>query len=288
MKTVRMYYWLTKPGIVYGNVVSTIAGFFLASSLTGALDLGLFLAVISGTGLVIASACVVNNIGDRAIDRKMKRTEKRATAANKISGQSAALYAALLAVAGFGILVAFTNWRTALLGLLAYLAYTVLYAYVKRKSTYGTLAGSISGSLPLVAGYVAVVDRFDLGALLLFLVMAAWQMPHFYAIAMRRHDDYKAAGIPVLPVVKGMNTTKKHIMAYICLFVIVNVLLAIYGLVGHTYVIVMSVLGGLWLGKGAKGFSTDNDTDWARKMFLFSLVVLISMCVMLSVGGLLP
>jgi protoheme IX farnesyltransferase len=288
MQTVRRYYWLAKPGIVYSNVIAGMAGFFLASGHKGTLDLGLFLATIIGIAFVIASACVLNNYTDRGIDGKMKRTQKRPTVTSKISGRSTLVYAAMLAIIGFVVLGNFTNELTMFLGIAAYVAYIVLYGLAKRHTVHGTLVGTIAGGLPPVAGYAAVTNQLDINALFLFLVLVAWQMPHFYAIAMRRHDEYAAASIPVLPVVKGMHATKVQILVYTSLFIVINILFAMYGAMGYVYAIVMTLLGVLWLAKGIKGFKTANDQDWARRMFLFSLIVLLSLCAMLTVGGLLP
>jgi heme o synthase len=288
MKKISMYYWLTKPGIVYGNTIAAMAGFFLASSSEGQFDLGSFLAIVIGIMLVIGSACVFNNYIDRGIDGKMKRTKWRATVSGKIPVNIVLVYGAILGVLGFTILIAYTNWLTVGVAALASVAYVVLYSVAKRKTVHGTLVGTISGALPPVIGYVAAANMLDMGALLLFVIMVCWQMPHFYAIAMRRRDEYAAAKVPVLPVVKGMYTTKVQIMLYTAGFIIANSLMVAYGYVGLAYLVVMTALGLVWLAKGIRGFRVEDDQTWARKMFLFSLVVLITWCFMISIGGLLP
>lgn len=283
-----MYYRLTKPGIVYSNALATVAGFFLAYAQDGRFNLAVFFGVTVGTAFVIASACVLNNYIDRDIDKKMKRTSKRATAAGKISRSAALSYAALLGLVGFIVLVSLTNILTVLLGFFAYIAYIALYGIGKRTTVHGTLIGAISGGLPPVAGYTALTNRLDMAALLLFLVLVTWQMPHFYAIAMRRKNDYAAAGIPVLPVVKGLRATKIQIVWYVALFIIVNSLFTAFGYTGYIYFFVMTAVGMIWLSKGIRGFVSETDEKWALRMFLFSLVVLLTLCVMLAVGGLLP
>ncbi len=288
MHRIKVYYRLIKPGIVYSNAIATMAGFFLASTGKGSFDPGLFLATIFGVLFVISSACVLNNYIDRKIDSKMKRTQKRATVLKEISASAASIYAIILGLIGFGLLVLYTNWLTVGLGVLAYLTYIVFYSVAKRKSVHGTLVGAISGGLPPVAGYVSVTNAIDLGAILLFVILVYWQMPHFYAIAMRRRDEYAAANIPVLPVVKGMYAAKMEILVYIVLFIAANSLLVILGYTGYTYLVVMTLFGLVWLGKGIEGFKTDDDVKWARKMFLFSLIILIVLCLMIAVGGLLP
>lgn len=288
MQAYKKYYQLVKPGIVYSNAIATMAGFFLAFAQTGEFKLLPFLGVVIGTACVIASACVLNNHIDRGIDRKMARTSKRATATGTISTRAALVYTVVLGAIGFGVLAACTNILTVSMGVLAYISYIVLYGVAKRKTVHGTLVGAIAGGLPPVAGYTALANQLDLAALLLFLVLVTWQMPHFYAIAMRRRNDYMSAGIPVLPVVKGMHATKIQIVCYVALFIVVNLAFTTANYTGYVYLVVMTVAGGVWLVKGLRGLSVDTDEKWALKMFLFSLFILLLLCLMLTVGGLLP
>lgn len=268
--------------------MATAAGFLLAFAQVRIFSWSAFAGVLFGTMFVIASACVLNNHIDRGIDAKMVRTKKRATAAGKISTANALVYTALLGVIGVGVLAVWTNPLTVALGMLAYISYIVLYGIAKRTTVHGTLVGAIAGGLPPVAGYTALTNQLDLGAILLFFVLVAWQMPHFYAIAMRRQADYSSAGIPVLPVVKGMYATKIQIVVYVALFMVVNILFTVGGYTGYLYLIVMSIVGALWLMKGLRGFKDETDEKWALRMFLFSLFVLLLLCLMLAVGGLLP
>lgn len=283
---IKTYYSLTKPGIIYGNVLTATAGFLLASK--GHVNFWLLLATVGGTALVIASACVFNNYIDRDIDAKMARTKKRALVSGLVPGRNAIIYAVLLGLTGFLVLAAWTNPLVVLIGVIALFDYVVLYGISKRRSVHGTLVGSIAGAAPVVAGYCAVTDRFDTGALLLFLILAFWQMPHFYAIAIYRFKDYKAAGLPVLPVKRDARTAKIQILLYIIAFVTATSSLTVFGYTGYVYLVVMAIIGLKWLWLGVKGFGTDDDKRWARKMFFFSLVVIVALSVMLSVGPLLP
>lgn len=280
------YYQLTKPGIIYGNLFSAAGGFLLASHWH--IDIGLFAATLGGTALIIASACAFNNYIDRGIDKKMARTQKRGLASGSISGPAALMFAALLGIIGFGLLVLYTNRLVMLIGLVAYVDYIVFYGLAKRKSQHGTLVGSIAGAAPPVAGYCAVTNRFDLGAFIIFLIMVCWQMVHFYAIAIRRAKDYKAAGIPVLPLVKGVRQTKVQMILYTIAFIGAVLDLSVRGYAGWTFGVVMAALGAVWLYKGLKSFGIKNNVLWAKQMFLFSLIVLLSFSVMLSVGSILP
>jgi len=283
---VKDYYQLTKPGIIYGNLVTAAAGFLLATK--GHIHFWPLLSVLVGMSLVIGSACVINNYIDRGIDAKMARTKQRALVSGRIPAFTAISYGAVLGLVGFGVLALYTNWLTVGLGLLAYLVYIVLYGIGKRVSVHGTIVGSIAGALPPVAGYTAVVNHLDTGALLLFLILVFWQMPHFYAIAMYRYDDYKAAGLPVLPVKRGMKTTKIHILTYIAAFTITGVLFTVYGYTRIVFLVTVALLGLSWFYKGAKGFGVQDAKKWARGMFFYSLIVTLSLSIMLAVGALLP
>src|SRR6185295_5640661 len=141
---------------------------------------------------------------------------------------------------------------------------------------------------PLTAGYTAVSGQFNREALLLFIVMTAWQMPHFYSIAIYRLKDYKVAKIPVLPAVKGIRTTKVHIAAYIVAFMVAASLMTLWGYTGYIYLIAMTIVGLLWLKKSVEGFSAKDDNKWARGLFGFSLIVLMTLSVALAFGAILP
>ncbi|HSD56292.1 MAG TPA: heme o synthase, partial [Candidatus Saccharimonadales bacterium] len=222
------------------------------------------------------------------IDKKMARTKERALVQGTISSKHALLFAVILTALGLGILETFVNTLTVWLGILGLFFYVVLYGISKRKTVYGTVVGSVSGALPPVAGYCAVTGQFDTGAAILFLILTFWQMPHFYAIAMYRHDDYAKAGLPVLPVSQGMKAAKIHIITYSFAFLLATLALTAYGYTGYAYAIIMGLLGIVWIWKGVAGFKTINDKLWGRKMFLFSLIVLTSFSVLISLDWLLP
>lgn len=283
---IKTYYWLTKPGIVYSNAIAAAAGFFLASRWD--FKFLTFISLLAGTSLIVACGGVFNNYIDRDIDKKMKRTKKRALPSGKITGRAALAYGTVLGAAGFGLLALYTNAITCAIGALGLFFYVVVYGAAKRRTPHGTLIGTISGATPPVAGYAAFTNHLDGGALLLFLVLVCWQMPHFYSIAIFRLKDYRAAGLPVLPAVKGLRRTKLEILVYTALFTGVVFLLTIFGYTGVIFLVVMAGLGAYWLWRGIRGFKAKDDTVWARQMFGLSIVVLLSLSVMLAVGSVLP
>jgi protoheme IX farnesyltransferase len=280
------YVSLTKPGIIRGNLLTALAGFLLASK--GNVHFTLLFYTLLGVALLIACGCVFNNYIDREIDKKMARTSKRALVTGKIKTGPAIIYGSVLGITGAIILGVFVNHLTLLLGIVSIFIYVVVYGAAKRRSVHGTVVGSIPGATSLVAGYTAVTGRLDLETLLLFLVLAVWQMPHFYAIATFRRKDYASAGIPVLSVKKGLPSTKRQIVAYIALFGFVTILLWAYGYVGITYLAVMSLASMAWLRLGLMGFKAPDDDVWGHKMFRFSLLVLLAFCLMISIDSFLP
>lgn len=202
MATFKDYYSLTKPGVLYGNAITAVAGYLLASRWH--ISWSSFIALTIGSTFVIASACVINNVLDVDIDSKMARTKTRAIVAGKVKPSSAAILSVVLGAAGFAILIIWTNWLVVIAGLVGFVTYVVLYGMLsKRLSIHGTLVGSVSGAIPVLAGYLAARGHVDTGAVLVFAALFLWQMPEFYSIAIYRRSEYKAAGVPVISVIKG-------------------------------------------------------------------------------------
>jgi protoheme IX farnesyltransferase len=287
LNQIKLYLWLTKPGVLFGNAITTVAGFLLASA--GQVNLWLLTTLFCGTSLVIASACAANNALDRDIDQHMSRTKQRAVAAGQISVGRALLFAALLAGLGLAVLTIYTNWLVVMTGVLGWVCYVWLYgAWSKRRSVYGTLVGAVSGALPIVAGYLAVANRLDAAVVLLFVSLLVWQLPEFYSIGIYRRDEYQAAGVPILPVVKGVARTKKDIFVATLIFVVSSCLLTPLGYTGYVYLIVMLAAGLYWLWLGWQGLKAEDSEAWARRMFKFALIMLLLYSAMISIGPLLP
>ena len=268
----KAYYHLTKPGIIRGNAITATAGYFLATGPT--LNVRTLLAMLGGLSLVIAAGCVFNNYIDREIDNKMTRTKQRALVSGVILPRSALIYASTLLLAGTLLLGMYTNKLTLAVGLTGFVFYVFVYAVAKRRSVHGTVAGSISGAVPPVVGYSAVTNNLDEASLLLFLILVLWQMPHFYAIAIYRIKDYRAAGIPVLPIVRGLAVTKRQMLLYVVAFTAVTPWLWVLGYAGYLYLATVVVLSLLWLHIALR---SDESNAWAGKMFGFSLVVLTAL-----------
>ena len=283
-KHTRSYVQLLKPGITFSNTISGIAGFFLAASVVP-FQWAALLGVVVGIAGVIASACVVYNVLDRNIDKRMKRTAKRDVASGAIRVRYALVYAALLGVVGFTALAALTNALTVWLGVLAYVWYIVVYGIAKRTTAYSTVIGGVAGALPPVAGYTALTNQVDLAGVVLFLILFFWQLPHFYAIAMFRRDDYAKAKLPVWSVRFGMQNTKVQIFVSVLFYAFAASLLTFFGYTGIIYLVLSSALSVYWIYTGIRLYGKVDDVKWARSMFGVSLVVLLAMCVLISIGG---
>ncbi|WP_241579626.1 heme o synthase [Rosenbergiella nectarea] len=280
---IKQYLQVTKPGIIFGNLISVIGGFLLASK--GSIDFRLFFASLIGVSLVVASGCVYNNVIDRDIDHKMERTKNRVLVKGLISTKVSLAYATLLGIAGFAVLYFGANPLAMWLAVMGFVVYVGVYSlYMKRNSVYGTLIGSLSGAAPPVIGYCAVTGNFDAGALILLAIFSLWQMPHSYAIAIFRFKDYQAANIPVLPVVKGISVAKNHITLYIIAFMVATLMLSLGGYAGYKYLVVAAAVSLWWLGMALSGYKSENDDRvWARKLFVFSIVAITALSVMMSV-----
>ncbi len=270
------YYLLTKPGIILGNLVTLAAGFLLASK--GVINFWLFFTTLLGLACIMASGCVFNNYIDRQLDKKMERTKNRALVRGLISGKNAILFAVLLGTLGGLILFLYTNLLALCVAGIGFFVYVILYSLWKCRTVYGTAIGSVAGAIPPVVGYCAVSNHFDAGALILFAMLVLWQMPHFFSIALFRFEDYVAAGIPVLPMKKGMLRTKIHMLLYILGFILAAAMLTLFHYTGYLYLSVAVGASLLWLLLCLKGFSSNNMQLWGRRMFVVSLLIINAIC----------
>ena len=265
---------LLKVGIINSNVMTAFGGFWLALYYTGnsIQDYwGKLLVTMIGTALVIGGACVLNNYYDRDIDPKMNRTKTRPTVTGSISVSQVLLLGISLSVIGV-VLLSFTSIQAALFGALGWFAYFVLYTiWSKRRYTINTAIGSISGAIPPIIGWAAVDPDLHIVALALFLIMFIWQTPHFLALAMKKCEDYRSAGIPMLPAKYGFPVTKRQMVIYVACLLPLPIYFHSLGII---FLIMATLLNLTWLIIGLKGFFSKNDLKWANSMFGYSLLYL--------------
>lgn len=268
---VKEFLALIKIGIVNSNLITTFTGLFLAFQFTNKSflhSLDLLVLTLLGTALIIAGSAAMNNWIDRDIDPLMTRTKERPTVTGRFDGKAVFTIAMVLIIAGELFLFSINNvagW----LGVAGVVSYVVIYSmWSKRKHVSNTVVGSISGAIPPLIGWAAVEPTLGFGAWALFLIMFAWQPPHFYALAMRRTEEYRAASIPMLPVVKGFKRTKISILGWILLLFPLPFLLKELGI---GFILLATLLNIGWLILSVRGFKAKDDMKWATGMFVYSI-----------------
>ncbi|NPB06691.1 MAG: protoheme IX farnesyltransferase [Aquificae bacterium] len=270
--SLREYLLLTKPGIVSLVLITTLGGLYLGAR--GELEPGLVFWTLLGTGLGAAGSAVLNMVLDRDIDAVMSRTAHRPLARGTAEVKKALLFGLTLQALSMAVLLYFVGVLPALLVGLASFTYTVIYSsYLKRRSWLATEIGGVSGALPPVVGYAAASGTLDANALALFLLMLVWQPPHFWALAIKYRDDYARAGVPVLPVSKGIEATKRRTLLYALVTVPVSLLPYATGLVGEVYLFVALALNALYLAVTLQFYFSDDERK-AVKLFFFSVLYL--------------
>ena len=265
-QSVRAYFLLTKPRIIELLLVTTVPTMFIAAR--GVLSPWLIAATLFGGALSAASANVLNCYLDRDIDALMRRTARRPLPAHRVEPSDAMRFGLVLGVAGFVWLWAFVNLLSAVLATSAILFYVFVYTLgLKRRSTQNIVIGGAAGAVPVLVGWSAVTGRVGLPALVLFAIIFYWTPPHFWALSLRYKDDYAAAGVPMLPVVRGARETSTQILYYTVLLVAVTLLLYPAGRMGALYLATAVALGGAFIWRA---FELRRDLTGRRAIRLFS------------------
>ncbi len=207
------YFELTKPRITLLVLFTALMGMYVSSNAGLQFDIAIY--TLAGIGLASSSSGLLNNYFDRDIDPFMARTRNRAVASGRIEATNCLALGLLLAVLSFVLLWLAVNLLTAVLAAFTIWFYVVVYTrWLKRSTPLCTEAGGVAGAMPPLLGAAAITGTLTLPALLLFLLMFIWQPPHFWALALLRKDEYRKAGIPVLPVVAGEHKTKRRMLLY--------------------------------------------------------------------------
>lgn len=268
---------LTKPRIIRLNLIAAFGGYWVASKWENILSWPLLWMLI-GSALTMASACVFNNYYDRELDMKMERTRNRALPQNRMKPGFVLGYAIVLGIVGLIVLFALVNVLSGWLGLLGMFVYVVIYTmWLKRSSTWSTSIGGISGAMPPVIGYCAISNEIDAGAWILFALLFLWQPAHFWSLAIRRKEEYRAAGFPLLPVVKGVTRTKWQMLPYILLLIPASVLMYYYEYVGIYFLILSVAIAAIWFVHAVSGLRAKDDDKWAKTDFIISINYLMIM-----------
>ncbi|EHN66059.1 heme o synthase [Comamonas testosteroni] len=267
------YYALTKPKVVQLIVFCAFIGMVLAvPGVPGWQDWGRMLAACAGIWLVAAAAAAFNCLVERSIDARMKRTAWRPTARGELSHSQALLFSALLCAAGAAILLLAVNALTLWLTLATFIGYAVIYTLVLKPLTpQNIVIGGASGAMPPVLGWAAMTGQVGHEALLLFLIIFLWTPPHFWALALYRVEDYRRAGLPMLPVTHGNAFTRLQVFLYTLVLFAGCLLPFVVGMSGYLYLFAAVILGLGFCGYGWALLRNYSDA-LARKTFRFSLI----------------
>jgi protoheme IX farnesyltransferase len=280
----RDYLSLIKVGITVSNLVATFAGYWVACQ--GRPDLRVLGLALLGTGLVITSGTTLNNYLDRDIDPLMQRTRDRALVAGRVRPEAALRMGVVCGLVGLAVLSLFVNVAAAACALAGLVVYVVLYTlWWKRTTPLSTVLGGVSGAMPPLIGWAAATGSvLDPAAWAIFGLFFLWQPPHFWPLAMKRVEEYRRAGIPMLPVVRGFRVTKRYIFAFTGVLLPVSLLPYGLGVEGIAYLIVALLLGFVFLGLALQGLCVSDDLAWVQRVFRYSLFYLIVMCAAMIIG----
>lgn len=280
MRRFRDYLSLTKPGIIFGNLVSVVGGLFLGGR--GHLDPAVMSSTMLGVALAIAGGCTLNNLVDKDIDALMLRTQNRPLPNGRVSDFAALQLGLFLSASGILLLWHYANPLAALITLFGLIVYAGFYSLWLKRTTHGTWVGSFSGAAPPLAGYCASSGRLDAAGIILFASFALWQIPHAYAIAVLHLRDYERASIPVLPLVRGVSRVKREMPVYVGAFTVCALLLFFTRNTGWSYLAVTLLLGVSWMRSAWHGRGED-DRLWARQSFVWSIAMVMALSLMMSV-----
>jgi protoheme IX farnesyltransferase len=275
---IRDLWALTKPSIIRMCLVTTVGGLMLAPG-----DIGFIgaLAAVVGTALAVAGANAFNMWWERDLDAKMGRTKRRPLPARRLPPVVAVRFAWLLSITALVVLAIGTNVLTTVLAGLAIALYVLVYTPLKTRTPLALVLGAVPGAAPPLLGWTAVTGSIDLPGLVLFGILLAWQIPHFLAIALYRQTEYAAAGIRVVPVVRGIPIAKIQAVAWSMVLVPISLMLVPLGVAGDTYLVGAFLLGAGFLAWSFTGLDDDAGPRWARGFFLASLVYLPALTLML-------
>ena len=263
---------LSKPRVTRMVVLTMLCG---ALKAPGSIDTILLVLAVLGTAAVVAAANTLNMVLESDVDALMERTRARPIPAGRIAPEIALAFGIALTVVGLTLLFVVVNPLTAMLAGVALLSYVLVYTPLKRITPFALHIGAIPGAIPPVLGWTSVAGTLALPPLALFAILFVWQLPHFVAIAIFRQAEYEAAGIRVLPAVRGLPAAKRGIVAYSVLQLAVSLLPWAIDFVSPLYLAVAVPLGVAYVGYGLLGFRTQEAQVWARRLFFASMPYLV-------------
>ena len=282
----RDYLALTKPRIISLLLLTALGGMFLAEG--GAPKVSLAMLVLVGGALASGGANALNHYLDRDIDGRMARTRNRPVAVGRVRPQAALIFGIALNAAAMVVLVTWVNTLSAALTLGATLFYALVYTKgLKRTSPQNIVIGGAAGAIPPMVGWVAVTGHLGLPALYMFAIVFFWTPPHFWALSLLLKDDYARAGIPMLPVVAGIDKTKKTIFLYTWLVTALTMMFSASGSVGWIYSAASFILGTMFIWYAWRLLRRP-EIEGAKALYLYSLLYLALLFLMIMVDSTVP
>jgi len=277
----RDYLTLTKPRIMSTLTKPRIMSLLLLTGACGMIvgaegfpSAWLFVVTMAGLALACGGASALNHVLDRDIDRHMRRTDRRPVAADRVAPTRALEFGLALSALSFVLLASLVNVLTALLALTGNLFYVFVYTrWLKRSTPQNIVIGGAAGAIPPLVGWAAATGNVTVPALLLFAIVFFWTPPHFWALALLIRRDYEAAGVPMLPVVRGERETTKQIVLYSGVLVAVTASPFLWGTLGVPYLVAALVLGAVFFVL-ALGLRRKPTPRRAALLFHFSLLYL--------------
>ena len=283
---VQDYIELTKPRIIVLLLITTAGSMWIASE--GKVDAFLLLITVLGGAIAAASANAINCLYDRDIDAKMERTSWRPLPSGRIAPRDALIFAIALALISFTMLTVYANLLAACLAMSGIATYVGIYTiWLKRTSTQNIVIGGAAGAIPPLVGWAAVTGELSWAAWGLFAIIFVWTPPHFWALALMIRDEYAKVGVPMLPVVKGVEVTANQILLYTLLLVPVSLLLVYpFNVMGLVYAVSAVGLGLAFIYKAMQLLKEPSDRTVARSVFKYSILYLGLLCVAMGVDSL--
>jgi heme o synthase len=266
-QVVRDYVALTKPKVQSLLLLTTATTMYVA----GDPSVGLVAATCVGGYLSAGGAGAVNHWYDRDIDAQMARTADRPVPSGRVAPNAALVYGIVLSALSFAWLSATVNVLAAVLAMLGFLGYTLLYTvYLKRRTPQNIVIGGAAGAVPPLVGWAAVEGRVAPAALYLFAIVFYWTPPHFWALSLLMKDEYARVGVPMMPVVRGEEETRRQITLYSVLLVILSFLPVMFGFFGAIYAAFAALLGAAFIVLALR-LQRAADRRAALRTYLFSL-----------------
>jgi protoheme IX farnesyltransferase len=293
--SIKSYIALTKPRIIELLLVTTVPAMVLATRDVPGIQIGswawLVVWTMIGGTLAAGSANSINCYLDRDIDLLMTRTRRRPLPAHEVEPERAVVFGIVLGVISFAVMAWFVNLLAAFLTLLAIAFYVVVYTMIlKRTTPQNIVIGGAAGALPPVIGWAAVTGSIQLPAILLFALVFYWTPPHFWALSLRIRKDYAAAGVPMLPVVRGVPETTRQIGLYTILLVAISLILWSVAHMGAIYLVSAVVLGAIFLRQAyvlwRQGTSPERSTAQAIRLYKYSITYLSLLMLAVAIDAL--